>query len=45
MDWKKTVCYFVIFRGAAVVQLFGTSIEKPRQAEGKSKTHDRQMEK
>ena len=45
MDWKKTVCDFVIFRGAAVVQLLGTSIEKPRQAEGKSKTHDRQMEK
>jgi len=23
MDWKKTVCDFVIFRGAAVVQLLG----------------------
>jgi hypothetical protein len=45
MDWKKTVCDFVIFKGVAVVQLFGTSIEKPWYAGGKSKTHGRQTKK
>ena len=43
MDWKKTVCDFVIFRGAAVVQLLGTSIEKPRQARAIPKNHDRRV--
>ena len=45
MDWKKAVCYFVIFRDVAVVQLLGTNVEKTWYAEGKSKTHDKQMEK
>ena len=43
MDWEKTVCDFVIFRGAAVVQLLGTSIEKPRQARAIQKNHDRRV--
>ena len=43
MDWKKTVCDFVIFRGAAVVQLLGTSIEKPRQARAIPKKHGRHL--
>ena len=40
LDWKNTVCDFVIFGGDAVVQLLGTSIEKTRQARAIPKNHD-----
>ena len=43
MDWTKNGVRFCDFRGAAVVQLLGMSIEKPRQARAIPKKHGRNV--